>query len=612
MSPRRAALLGALSCAALGQASLARAESPAAPTLIFADVDDDDDDGVPDGEAPVLRERAANDVFWLPAPTDGVDRLESPLARYIVGDRPFAGGAKPRGRVGLQGLGAGRFTIRFDGAPLEFSVVEVSALDGRGGRVDLSRSHAAISRLLPSFLETERIVEDADSDALRWVFSGTPESLPEVVTIISTRPGGAPLDRLDSVELEATGCPPEAAPGLACRATPLIRATGDRIDRQHPESSGRSLRAEVGGRITLFAKNAKAASIRVGGPRTTALGPIQRLRARVRMHLLRGSRGGVPAIGGDDAGARELARLELDRASGLWGQCGIHFGPSSTLEVSVREPPPPFLLAVGCELGLAARGGELRFQAGGRRMRIPLRPGQSPTEVAGSVARALEAAGFAPKVSVNPPIGPSALRTADVLVLKSDGSPAELRADGATPLSSDSALQVCLGEVDLADGLSHFSDSDAAAGTVEERTLVKAYEDGDPTSIDVFVVPSFAGAGRIGESFIDAPGSAIQNVVILDRAAIRSGARSFALAHELGHVLLDLPGHPDDFGVDRPSSLMDADATDPTIFGPRRLSVAECERALRESGPGAAIPLLEAWPLTGPPATARKSAPLRE
>ncbi|HEY3500871.1 MAG TPA: hypothetical protein VGK73_39535, partial [Polyangiaceae bacterium] len=465
---------------------------------------------------------------------------------------------------------------------------------------------------LPSFLESEPVAQVADLDALRWMFSGVPESLPDKVAIVSTRAGGAPLDRIDAVELETTGCPLEARPGLACRATPLIRATADRIDRQHPESSGRSLRAEVGGRITLFARNAKAASIRVGGPRATALGPIERLRARIRVHILRGARGGVPAIGGDDAGARELGRLEVDRASGLWGQCGIHFGPPNLVEVTVREPPPPFLLAVGCELGLPARGGEVRFQVGGRRMRVPLRAGQSPTEVAGSVARALEAAGFAARVSVNPPIGPSAQRTADVLVSRSDGALAELRTDGALPLSNDPALQVCLGEVDLSDGLTHFTDADAPAGTIEERTLVKAYEDGDPTTIDLFIVPSFGGAGRIGESFIDTEGSAIQNVVILDRAAIRSGARSFALAHELGHVLLDLPGHPDDFGVDRPSALMDADATDPTIFGPRRLSVAECERALRQSGPGASVPLLEPWPMTRAPGMRPGSAALRK
>jgi hypothetical protein len=88
--------------------------------------------------------------------------------------------------------------------------------------------------------------------------------------------------------------------------------------------------------------------------------------------------------------------------------------------------------------------------------------------------------------------------------------------------------------------------------------------------------------------------------VLVDRAAILAGARSHVLAHELGHVLLNLPGHPDDYGVDQPTSLMDADATDPSIFGPRRLSIAECERALRERGPRARAPLLEPWPLLTP------------
>jgi hypothetical protein len=165
------------------------------------------------------------------------------------------------------------------------------------------------------------------------------------------------------------------------------------------------------------------------------------------------------------------------------------------------------------------------------------------------------------------------------------------------PLSSDPTLDVCLGEVDLADGLEHFTDFDAVAGTVEERSLVKAFDDGDPTTIEVFVIPNFAHSGRIGESFIYADGSSMRNVVIIDRAAVRAGARSFALAHELGHILLDMPGHPDDYGVDQPSTLMDADAADPTIFGPRRLSVEDCERALRQSGPNAPVPLLPSWPL---------------
>ena len=111
------------------------------------------------------------------------------------------------------------------------------------------------------------------------------------------------------------------------------------------------------------------------------------------------------------------------------------------------------------------------------------------------------------------------------------------------------------------------------------------------------MIPNFAYTGRIGESFIYADGASVRNAVIVDRAGIRAGARSHTLAHEIGHILLDMPGHPDDYGVDMPSTLMDADAADATIFGPRRLSIAECERALRQSGPGAPAPLLTSWPL---------------
>jgi hypothetical protein len=50
---------------------------------------------------------------------------------------------------------------------------------------------------------------------------------------------------------------------------------------------------------------------------------------------------------------------------------------------------------------------------------------------------------------------------------------------------------------------------------------------------------------------------------------------------------------------------MDADAADPTIFGPRRLSVDECERAILQSGPGASLPVLRRWPLYSPARAAK-------
>ena len=78
---------------------------------------------------------------------------------------------------------------------------------------------------------------------------------------------------------------------------------------------------------------------------------------------------------------------------------------------------------------------------------------------------------------------------------------------------------------------------------------------------------------------------------------MRTGRASFALAHELGHVLLDDPGHPDDFGVDAPTRLMDADAANASAYGPRRLIASECSRAVLQSGPGARLALLRPWPL---------------
>jgi hypothetical protein len=158
--------------------------------------------------------------------------------------------------------------------------------------------------------------------------------------------------------------------------------------------------------------------------------------------------------------------------------------------------------------------------------------------------------------------------------------------------STDATLSVNVGAVDLTDGLQHFGDTDSVAGTLEERALVKAVEDGDPRTIEVIVVPFFAGGGRIGESFIASDGSSMRNVVIIDRAGVRARRTSFTLAHELGHVILDEPGHPDDYGVDTPTLLMDSDASDSSPFGPRRLTVDECSRALKQAGPSARVPLL--------------------
>lgn len=598
----RRALARCLALAALTAAQLSAAQA-SAPThlVLFADRDDDDRNGVADSAQATLPESATSDVRWLSSrelgPRRGSLPILSPVVRIIADGRALPVGAPlpaPARRIGLQGVSAGRANVLIGERAFDVSVVQFAAFDVHGSEVDLATSHASISRVLPAFLSNDE-AGASDADALRWVAVGEEDSLPSRVDVVSLGADGQTLDTLNGVELWELPCPRVLGPSHACRATPLLRATADRIDRGHPESSARSLRAEVGGKLSVRLAGRKVASIFVGGPRITAVGPIDRLRARLKIHVLRATPGGTPSVGLDDARALAWVRSEVSTASLLWGQCGVHFGPDRELSAHVVDPPAPYLLAIGCGMPLPGSGGEIRFRVGSRSLKLGVRRGETPRAVAERVAQLLRGAGFPALISENARIEPAALASVDVLVKRGTKLWALEREPGV-PLSSDATLAVCIGAVDLQDGLTHFTDFDAVAGTLEERTLIKAYADDDPSTIDTFVVPAFSGSGRVGESFLDTEGGAIHNTVLVDRAAILAGARSHVLAHEIGHLLLQMPGHPDDYGVDQPTALMDSDATDPSIFGPRRLSVEECERAVRERGPTSRAPLLEPWP----------------
>jgi hypothetical protein len=460
--------------------------------------------------------------------------------------------------------------------------------------VDPSSSHASLSRTLPPGL-AKHAGGDLDRDALSWAAICPRGAVPPSATLTSFRPDGVEIDSLE-VRLEPEPCPPGTPAQHACGRTAPVRAAVDAIDRSHPLASAGSVRAEVGGQLSIGVEGREAARLRVGGPRDTALGVLGRFRGRLVVHVVRSSPGGTPPVGGSSEGAVAAMLREVKALDGIWGQCGIVFSPVEPSHIRVVDPPPPYLLAVGCDAALPASGGKLSFRVEGTGVELATRPRETPLQVAHRVAEQIERLGFTATLSPNARTASAALRTVDVLVRRPDGQLARL-GRGDAPLSTDGTLGVCIGEVDLADGLDHFSDLNAVAGTLEERTLIKALQDRDPSTIDVFVVGSFSRTGRIGESFIDADRSSIQNALVLDRAGIRAGPRSYAFAHELGHILLDMPGHPDDFGVDRPWMLMDADAADPTIFGPRRLTTSECERAIRQSGPGSPVPLLEDWSL---------------
>lgn len=570
---------------------------------LIADLDDDDADDRPDSEGAFVRPAARVDLVTLAPRFTGVTL--SPTrgrehARLVANGKLFGWGERLPPGVQLQGLSPGRTVLvaRWPNGHETGIAVDVHGVamrDGQGRPVDMARQRASLQRTPPARVDlddAEQIIDDPD--ALRIVVRSPEGASLGPVTVESLSAEGAPLDTTADLRLLRASCGPEAPGELACAATAPLRFVVDDVDRRHPLIAARSIKAEVGGAIVVRdAKGKKLQAIRVAGPRRSEAGPIGRYRLAIRPIVMRLAPGGAPSVGGTDAGAIAALRQELTVASGAWGQCGISFGPVAQMDVKVVNPPPPYLVALGDDLGMPASGGDVRLRVEGKPLSFSTKRGWSTRQAALELARIAEKAGFKAAISENARIASGVAPSVDVALRRADGQ----LASAELVSSSDPTLSVRVGAVDLSDGLQHFGDTDSVAGTLEERALVKSVDDGDPRTIEVIVVPFFGGGGRIGESFIGSDGSSMRNVVIIDRAGVRARRTSLTLAHELGHVILDEPGHPDDYGIDTPTLLMDSDASDGSPFGPRRLTVDDCARALRQSGPDARIPLLTEWKL---------------
>ncbi|HSC85738.1 MAG TPA: hypothetical protein VLC09_00625 [Polyangiaceae bacterium] len=545
------------------------------------------------------------------APSVGPLRWVMDGGRVLPGAKELSDEAPGASRIFLLGQAPGRGVVHEAAGLRDVYVVDVRAFDGSGREIDRARSWASLVRSLPNELVGGEARVDTESE-VSFLLVGPAAALPAHVELLSLAPNGRYRDSLPRVRLEPASCPADVGEGeLVCRRTQPIRLVGDAVDRSHPSTIERALVAEVGGRVLLQVTEGARASLWVGGPRELEVAGPGRYRAQLRARILRTRPGGPPAVGNSDAEARELVLAEIATANQIWGQCGIHFGEPGDVDVQIVDPPQTALVAVGCDAGLPASGGEIALSVEGRSLRLRTSPGQSPELVAGRLAEMLAERGYEVSRQRNPKTEHSALPTVDVGARDRKGRWVPLRAERSGEISSDPSLRVCPLEVVLEDGLDHFSDGDSASGTLEERALLRTLLDARPGTIDLLVVPVFSGLGRIGESFIWNPGASLQNALILDRGGIRASLRSFTLSHELGHILLDMPGHPDDYGVDQPNSLMDADASDGTIFGPRRLSLDDCQRALRQSGPQVPVPLLQPWPRqhTGGAATTASAGP---
>ncbi len=472
---------------------------------------------------------------------------------------------------------------------------QITVLDARGVPLEPRDARVAISRGLPGDLPTitNHLEESLDAQSVRFVICDSVGGaiLPKQIGVQTTTRTGERLAALRDVPLSAVNgysMPPHAK--ITCSQTPLLRVTVDAQDAAYQPARDRSLEGEVGGYLQVLGSQGVLSSLLVAGPLDPGI-----LQARLRARIVRTFPGGVPPFGRDDSDAVALLKQEIHVASQLWGQCGLTFGDEQSLDVAVMDPPSPYLVAIGCGFGVSASGGQVSLLLDGKLLSIETRAGEVPRGVALRLARAAEQLGLHADIQMNPRIQVAALPSFDIEFRRTDGRWASPAVAPGRPLSSDATLGVCIGVVDLTDGLEHFTNVSSMTGTLEERALLRATIDHDSGTIDVVVVESFSRTGRIGESFVASEAGTLGNVVVLNRAAFRVGARSYALAHELGHIFLDRPGHPDDYGVDTPWNLMDSDAVDGTIFGPKHLTIDDCRRAAVQSGQQSVGTLLTSW-----------------
>src|SRR5450755_3808760 len=322
--------------------------------------------------------------------------------------------------------------------------VRVLGLAGDGTWLDASRSHLAISREIPQSLSLDQ--QESEPDAVRLVFVGLGAS-PGPVEISTRRGDDSLLDTLTGLTLLPWACPPRSPIG-SCWATLPVRLTPDRLDRDYAAAKERSLEAALGGELRVESAGRILARFRVGAPHSPVFAGYDRLTAKLRVRILRVSPGGAPAIGGDDASALRIARAEVAAAGRLWAQCGIDLEGPTGPDVEVVDPPPNELLAVGCDAGLPASGGQIVFDVAGHHVRIASHAGESPLAVAERLARVLGGFGLRTELSPNQRMSSGASGVVDVLVRNSHGKALAISATANLALSTDATLDVCLGEVD--------------------------------------------------------------------------------------------------------------------------------------------------------------------
>lgn len=593
-------------------------ESNPPRALIGLDLDDDDDDGVPDALATTMASVSRDDdqaAVSVELDARGPLRVEVRGGARVIDS---SGALVDRAEFGP----AARHTIRLVGTAVSeraddtrvvfssgavatavtLTVAAVTVLDGRNEILWPHREAAALAHAVTN--------DESLPRTLSW---GARSTEPNDVRVELFDVGApmAPSARLESVVVHGAGMTAAGSRRSVLATLPLVRdgergplrsrfvrLVGDAMDLNAPGVQGQTLLVGLRDRLRASYRRPGVAGeasfdLRVGRPGNED-GPLAARRARWRLVTLRASPGGRPVIGNDDDGAASLLREQVQISNEIYLQCAITFGVPSSYPVVVADPPRNTLLSVADDDGLRAGGGDVVFRVGGRAIGpIALRRGWTPLETAEAIGRAITRAGLNARVTANRRTDYAALGSADVMVSDGQGRWLAFEQSGNVPLSTDRRQRIQLGVVDLRDGIDEFQNMNSASGTLEERTLLKALVDDDPTTIDLVIINRFTRGTRIGEAFVEGDGGAIINALFVDRTGLSAQREAWTQSHEVGHIVLDQPWHPDNLGPDRPWLLMDADASLAAVNGPKRLTADECARVREESGPSSTPSLLQ-------------------
>src|SRR5262245_1371866 len=120
-------------------ASFVAGASAADPStiVVYADMDDDDNDGRPDHDANKVTGRAGENVRRLKSQLGDLVGVDGTAARLLVGDQPLLGKTSAARELGLQGVSVGESRLRFSKGEVSVQVLELAAYDTRNERVDL-------------------------------------------------------------------------------------------------------------------------------------------------------------------------------------------------------------------------------------------------------------------------------------------------------------------------------------------------------------------------------------------------------------------------------------------------------------------------------------------